>query len=267
MDSKAKLKPLIEHINNLLSTSIEINNLDVFSDIERDLLLEKIRLAYNTCLNLKINKINPEISIEDNFETQQQEEIIKEPIIIDVVEKPEPVEIITENITQPKVTEVTEVTEVKEITEIKEVIEVKEKTKEVEELIESSTINYPIIENTEIIHKTTDIKEPKTIADKFKSSKTINDTISQYINKTDLQSLAKQQKIDDLNRAFGVNDKFRFANSLFDGNIQLFNQTIWDINLMANIDEAIIYISDNYKWNTDDKTVQEFIMILQRRFK
>ena len=261
MDSKAKLKPLIEHINNLLSTSIEINNLDVFSDIERDLLLEKIRLAYNTCLNLKINKIDPEISIEDNFETQQQEEIIKEPIIIDVVEKPEPVEIITENIPQQKVTEV------KEVTEIKEIIEVKEKTKEVEELIESSTINYPIIENTEIIHNTTEIKEPKTIADKFKSSKTINDTISQYINKTDLQSLAKQQKIDDLNRAFGVNDKFRFANSLFDGNIQLFNQTIWDINLMANIDEAIIYISDNYKWNTDDKTVQEFIMILQRRFK
>jgi len=249
MDNKAKLKPFIEQINNLLSTSIEINKLNIFSDIERDLLLEKIRLAYDTCLNLKINKANPATSIEDNFELKQQLEIKEEQIIIETVEKNEPVEAIIENITTSQVSEI------------------KDEVKEVEEVIDNSHIDYPIIENTEIIYNTTETKEPKTIADKFKSSKTINDTISQYINKADFQSLAKQQKIEDLNRAFGVNDKFRLANALFQGNIQLFNQTIWDINLMANIDEAIIYISDNYKWNTEDKTVQEFIMILQRRFK
>lgn len=243
MSNKNSLTYLISQINNVLSLSKKINTFEKISEIDKDILLEEIRKTYSICINItpsdkldkSISTENPIIEIEcskNNTISLKPEEEFNEIIIPDS----EPV-----------------------------------KDNYIDNINDEQIIEFDIIDALDSSEITTEVitinHEPKIIADKFKSSKTINDSISEYISTTDIQTIAKQQSIDDLNKAFGVNDKFRFANALFNNNIQKFNQAIWDINLLKNIDDAIIYISENYNWNPDKTIVQEFITILQRRFK
>ncbi|MCT4640324.1 MAG: hypothetical protein N4A72_21680 [Bacteroidales bacterium] len=123
----------------------------------------------------------------------------------------------------------------------------------------------PIIDNSFTPEIKKD-KKPQSVTDQYQQTNTLNDIISNMNAKTDIQSIITKQPIEDLNKAFGVNDKFRFSKLLFNNNIQDFNNTIWEINLLNNLDEAIMYISEKYSWSADDETVQEFIIMLQRRF-
>jgi hypothetical protein len=123
----------------------------------------------------------------------------------------------------------------------------------------------PVIDNVSA-PKIKKEEKPRSVTDQYQQTNTLNDIISNISSKTDIQSIITKQPIEDLNKAFGVNDKFRFSKLLFNNNIQDFNNTIWEINLLNNLDEAIMYISEKYSWSADDETVQEFIIMLQRRF-
>lgn len=75
-----------------------------------------------------------------------------------------------------------------------------------------------------------------------------------------------QPPINDLRKGIGINDRFFFQRELFGGNTDLFNQTIDQLNNLANIEAALAFISTNFNWNADNEAVTSFITLLRRRF-
>jgi hypothetical protein len=82
--------------------------------------------------------------------------------------------------------------------------------------------------------------------------------------------LAAGPRISDLKKAFGINDRFQFINSLFRGDNDMFDRSIRTLNNFGNYQEASFWMQRELViklgWNDDDELVQQFYKILQRRF-
>lgn len=80
----------------------------------------------------------------------------------------------------------------------------------------------------------------------------------------------QQNRVEDLKSYIGINDKFRFINELFDGNIKEYNVAIDQINSFGNRDEAMSYINNLesvYKWTPENTMADNFKELVQKKFK
>jgi hypothetical protein len=77
-------------------------------------------------------------------------------------------------------------------------------------------------------------------------------------------------KIHDLKKGIGINDRFRFINSLFRGDETLFERSIKTINNYNILPEAEYWIQRELViklgWNEEDELVQLFYHLVNRRF-
>lgn len=85
--------------------------------------------------------------------------------------------------------------------------------------------------------------------------------ISQHLQET---------SIKDLRKAIGINDKYLFINELFGGDEKLFENSIKTINQFNIFAEADFWIKKELiaikKWNLDLPVVQQFMLLVKRRF-
>lgn len=109
-----------------------------------------------------------------------------------------------------------------------------------------------------------------TVADKFKDEKkSINDKL--FGAHTDKSIAAKLQKnpIKDLKAAIGINEKFKFINELFEGNLQKYNDGITKLNAFKNSDEATGFLSSlksEFLWDENTEAFQELNDLILRRY-
>jgi len=109
-----------------------------------------------------------------------------------------------------------------------------------------------------------------TVADKFKDEKkSINDKL--FGAHTDKSIAAKLQKnpIKDLKAAIGINEKFKFINELFEGNLQKYNDGITKLNAFKNSDEATGFLSSlksEFLWDENTEAFQELNDLVLRRY-
>lgn len=79
-----------------------------------------------------------------------------------------------------------------------------------------------------------------------------------------------ETKIQDLRKAFGINDRFRFIKSLFRGDESLFDRSVKTINNFNILQEAEYWIQRELViklgWNEEDELVQDFYQLVNRRF-
>jgi hypothetical protein len=241
---------LKEEIVELLEVIIEQSEVISSSEkqipqIEIDIILSNIRDLYSKYRALeKLNKPS---------------EPVTEPIITEVP---------TEEITQkPDVKETVVVAEEKVVVE-----EIKAEVivPEAEEKIPPET-NQP--------QKKTKVKTPSvdlfsshtTVADKFKDEKkSLNEKLSS--SNTDKSIAAKLQKnpIKDLKNAIGINEKFKFINELFEGNLQKYNDGIAQLNHFGNMDEAIRFLSvltEEFSWDKENEAYKELSELVTRRYQ
>ena len=69
--------------------------------------------------------------------------------------------------------------------------------------------------------------------------------------------------------AINLNDKFRFINELFAGNVNEYNIAIEQLNTVNSMDEATAYIKglkSIYNWNDDHEMVKNMNGLIQKRF-
>lgn len=81
--------------------------------------------------------------------------------------------------------------------------------------------------------------------------------------------LAKQ-RIESLNSAIGINEKFLFTNELFDGNTEQFLQTIDDLNNCSTLDEAntkLSVVAQKRKWELEEEPYQKLQSLLKRKYQ
>jgi len=108
--------------------------------------------------------------------------------------------------------------------------------------------------------------------------KVLGETIGNGSNAAVNETLGKQQgaHIDiasrihsmitaDLRHSIGLNDRFLLIRDLFGGNAEQYEETITILDAFADLDEAMIHISETYSWNPDSDGVKLLIELLERK--
>ncbi len=75
--------------------------------------------------------------------------------------------------------------------------------------------------------------------------------------------------VADLQKAISINDKFRFINELFDGNVKEYQAALQSVNTCGNFEDADRYVSnirEIYGWNEENEVVGIFMDLVERRF-
>jgi hypothetical protein len=107
-------------------------------------------------------------------------------------------------------------------------------------------------------------KENKTIADVLQKNKSaLNEKIELKETENDI-IFAKP--VNDVRQAMGINDRFLFQRELFNGNSDLFDHTLDQINSMSSFEDASRFLHSNFNWDKDSDVTSTFFRIVKRRF-
>ena len=113
-------------------------------------------------------------------------------------------------------------------------------------------------EKTAVVEKPVEETKHKTVASEHIKQKGENET--------KVSDAHTQKKIDDINQAISMGNRFRFQRELFDGNGELMNKTLAKLNQMSSFDEADEFLQKNFKWQSDNETIDSFYQIIKRKF-
>lgn len=72
-------------------------------------------------------------------------------------------------------------------------------------------------------------------------------------------------RIIDLRKAIGINDKFLMINDLFGGNAAQYEATIDTLNKFDDLDDCMIYIAENFAWNPDSEGAKLLVSLIERK--
>lgn len=64
-----------------------------------------------------------------------------------------------------------------------------------------------------------------------------------------------------------LNDKIWFIKELFDGSIDLYNQTVNYIEKMDNLEQVVEYLTRFFSWDLNDQTTRDFFVIISKKFE
>ena len=109
-------------------------------------------------------------------------------------------------------------------------------------------------------------KEPGILGEQIGKEKT--SVYERVSTQKDLAESIKQigKPVSDIRKAFGLNDRFYFQRELFNGNPELFNQTLDQINQMDSYDSATHFLTSNFQWSDDNEVADSFLKSVKRRF-
>ena len=69
----------------------------------------------------------------------------------------------------------------------------------------------------------------------------------------------------DLRTQIGINDRFMFIRELFNNNEKLYEQTLNRLNTETDLNEALIYIGENFRWSGESQAAQRFINLIMKK--
>tara|TARA_B110000305_G_scaffold97462_1_gene109901 strand:- start:3414 stop:4187 length:774 start_codon:yes stop_codon:yes gene_type:complete len=98
-----------------------------------------------------------------------------------------------------------------------------------------------------------------------------NETFMEQMNISDqsLNTLMSGSKIDTLIGAFGLNEKLRFINDLFDGSSEKFSDAIKILDTQSDLEalnSQMNELASTHEWDPEEESVAEFISFVSRRY-
>ena len=72
-------------------------------------------------------------------------------------------------------------------------------------------------------------------------------------------------RITEIRKAIGLNDKFLLIRDLFDGDAVLYDQTITRLDEFDDLDDCMIYIVENFRWNPDSAGAKLLVSLIERK--
>jgi hypothetical protein len=251
MSNQINFKKVLERVQEaeqLIRIGIEKGSL---STIERDILLEKLRTTYEFLLfDKKDESVSP--TVHQVF--SQKVEKIK-------VETSKEIEL-------PKVEP-----EVKTLTSSNKQISHKPVQKiepeQNESAVEKENIIDEVDEVPQIEHEiefngSQEKIKPPVLGDKFQGTKKFrNEALG--AGKKDMASKLQNKPIHDLTKAIGINDKFLFTKELFNGNAELYAKTIYKLNEFSDINDALIYVQENFSWDDKNEAANQLMELVRRK--
>lgn len=279
-------KKITENLEAIVEQTRIINAYPgIIPQIELDIVLANIRELYEDyhTLSKLIDGILP-VKTEDEPAIHENSAVIKEDVIpaTETSKKPEPPreQPATEEETIAPVQPV-EPAPVKEYVkfrfeppapdeELSPVAELKAEP-EVERKKESELhAEKPQKKQTPRAVSSLDLFGAQTIADKYRDEKqSLNEQINKEKDDKSLASKLLLKPIKDLKSAIGINDKFKFMNELFEGNMNEYNQAVDALNNFSSELEAMECLDSLflvYKWKSDSDAYTEFRNYVIRRY-
>lgn len=111
---------------------------------------------------------------------------------------------------------------------------------------------------------------PQSLGEQFDDNQTLKEKISAAKpEKSVADKFSNQQKVVDLKKAIGINEKFLFINELFEGSLASYNEHIDKINSSTESNHGLSILDSlvtKYNWNTEQEIVKKFMDLVQRRF-
>ncbi|MBI5540173.1 MAG: hypothetical protein HY951_08960 [Bacteroidia bacterium] len=262
MNQNEKISHIIETLNEATAL-IANNNCENINNIDKDLALGKIRMAYDFLLKVETK--------ETAIKIEEPKKIIEKEIKVIPVEEKPVVEIIEkEIINQPVEKSIEKVQEIKTVEPI-----VIEEEKKIEEIQAPVQTNITVTQETSIekkqIEKVVETKTTistgsKTIADQYQETKA--KTLSESLTKTvkDFSTTQQLKPIKNLKSAISINDRVMFMRDIFSNDSAKYTETIDKINEMSNLDEAMEFINKTLNFKTDSDSFNKFLELIYRRF-
>lgn len=105
-----------------------------------------------------------------------------------------------------------------------------------------------------------------TIADAIKGGESLAEKLSKRVERETVAASLNSAKIDRLQTAITIADRFRFQRELFAGDAVKMAETVELLNKMKNLDEALAYIEKNFDWDMDSPVTMDFLRLVERRF-
>lgn len=110
-------------------------------------------------------------------------------------------------------------------------------------------------------HAVADVPAPQRLGDVLGSGvKVVGD-----VDPQEGVPIAPMNKIDDIRKAIGLNDKFLLLRDLFAGDVALYERTIDRLNSFEDLDECMIYIVENFRWNPDSEGARMLVSLIERK--
>lgn len=135
-----------------------------------------------------------------------------------------------------------------------------------EEQISENSESVPDLELNSTEEELEDVEEPKI---EFVPT---GDSLNDQVNAEDdsLATKLAKQPINDLRQAFGLNERFLFANELFGGDGQEFIRALNELNHLETFEDAKRLIEsryqNNFNWKDEDENVSIFMNVVERRY-
>lgn len=260
MGNRNLFKKVLEHLADaqlMLKNGVEKGNL---STIERDILLEKLRASYEVLLFDKKGEDEPASSKQDlsskneKIQTERPKEIIVQNKEVEI-SKASPV------IPQPEKANTEVIT-----SNPKEVLVDIEVSDEIEKSVENEAKEEFRTGEEKITESDEDFEKPhsETLGEKYQGKKKFRNEVL-GTGKKDVASVLQNKPIYDLTKAIGINDKFLFTKELFSGNAELYSKTIKKLNEFTDINDALIYIQDNFSWDDKNEAANQLIDLVRRK--
>ena len=73
-------------------------------------------------------------------------------------------------------------------------------------------------------------------------------------------------RVSSLQKAIGINDRFRFVKELFGGDSDLYCETVSKLDSIGSLGAAISYIESNFSWDKNSDSVKQLISLVRRRY-
>ncbi len=270
MGNKNSFKLVLERLldaEQLLRVGIERGTL---SSIERDILLEKLRASYEVIL---FDRPQPEQPDQKNVDKTEPKATVSEQIPVkreEVISKPQP---------QVKLVEPTPAVEETVLVSTKLAEKITPAQAEIESKEEEVTLSLDI-DQREPVHTdrnqvelsveeigtngTSERHISPTLGEKYQGKRKFRNEVL-GAGKKDMASVIQNKPIADLTKAIGINDKFLFTKELFNGNAELYSKAIKQLNSFDNINDALIYIQENFSWDDHNEAANQLIELVRRK--
>lgn len=276
------------------------------SELDRETLMAYVRDLYKSFFVATVAAPNPQLPPQ----TQYIAPIIAaektvEPVIEPVIETPivaelpqvETIATTQEIPTEEVIAPIEEIQEVETVEEVAEIENIDEKIAKITEEVENQNavillpqiVEQPTTQETGmVIHSNTDLQAQQIHRPEIILNTVVDDEMFEhhearfnpayddlfYIKDSkELSQKLADSRIDDLNKAMGLNDKFLYINELFGGNAARFKIAIDYFNQEAkSLNDARTYIEreliETFKWVTPLKAdlSKQFIKLLRRRY-
>ncbi|MFK7799466.1 MAG: hypothetical protein AB8E82_18590 [Aureispira sp.] len=252
------VKQKLDKVNNFYAYLIE--NQSIVSRVDKDAFLASIRALYDACFEEAVEEAP---SVPTPTPTPTPTPPVTEPQPVEPVKK-KPKLVFNTPTTPPKQEPQPEPTPVAPVVVTPPVVEqppVVATPPPVEPTPTPVAVSVPTPPNNE---------PPATVEeDGFKEA---YETLFHYQEATDLSQKLSSSKLDDLQKALGLNEKFLYINELFGGDVGQFQTAIKTLNDGEDFAEARHYIEQNLiapnEWmhKTKRPIAKDFIKLIRRRY-